>query len=175
MQHAEPLPSYLAERYHSWRDGDFKKNSTLFHKLATEGQQPKSMIVACCDSRVQVSAIFGANPGDYFVYASGDPDKLDDIWDVMSKEIRGLKDSITQDELVSLRSKMATAAVIAAERPGGRMQRLGRLWTMTGEYQPLEDEMAKIEAISIDSLKALCDQYPIDKCTLGKMIPAASE
>ena len=68
MQHAEPLPSYLAERYHSWRDGDFKKNSTLFHKLATEGQQPKSMIVACCDSRVQVSAIFGANPGDYFIH-----------------------------------------------------------------------------------------------------------
>jgi predicted Zn-dependent peptidase len=113
--------------------------------------------------------------GDYFVYASGDPDKLDDIWDVMRKEIRGLKDSITQDELVSLRSKMATAAMVAAERPGDRMQRLGRLWTMTGAYQPLEDEMSKIEAISIDSLRALCDQYPIDNCTLGKMIPASSD
>ncbi len=110
--------------------------------------------------------------GDYFVYASGDPDKLDDIWDVMSNEIRGLKDSITQDELECLRSKMATAAMVAAERPGDRMQRLGRLWTMTGQYQPLEDELAKIESITLDSLRELCDTYPIDKCTLGKIVPA---
>jgi predicted Zn-dependent peptidase len=109
--------------------------------------------------------------GDYFVYASGDPDKLDDIWEVMSNEIRGLRDSITHDELVGLRSKMATAAMVAAERPGDRMQRLGRLWTMTGQYQPLEDELAKIEAITIDDLRDLCDRYPIDRCTLGKMVP----
>jgi predicted Zn-dependent peptidase len=110
--------------------------------------------------------------GDYFVYASGDPDKLDDIWDVMLKEIRGLKDSITQEELECLRSKMATAAMVAAERPGGRMQRLGRLWTMTGAYQPLEEELERIEAITLDSLRSLCDEFPIENCTLGKMIPA---
>ena len=90
----------------------------------------------------------------------------------MLKEIRSLKDSITQEELECLRSKMATAAMIGAERPGGRMQRLGRLWTMTGAYQPLEDELAKIESITLDSLRELCDRYPIEKCTLGKMIPA---
>ena len=113
--------------------------------------------------------------GDYFVYASGEPSKLDDIWEVMLKEIRGLRDSITQDELACLRSKMATAAMVAAERPGDRMQRLGRLWTMTGKYQPLEDELAKIESITIDDLRDLCDRYPIDQCTLGKMIPANAE
>lgn len=109
--------------------------------------------------------------GDYFVYASGDPDKLDDIWEVMSSQIRALKDSITQDELVCLRSKMATAAMVAAERPRDRMQRLGRLWTMTGQYQPLEAELKEIEAITINDLRDLCDRYPIERCTLGKMIP----
>lgn len=110
--------------------------------------------------------------GDYYVYASGDPDKLDSIWEVISKEVRSLKDTITQDDLECLRSKMGTAATIGSERPGDRMQRLGRLWTMTGEYQPLEDELAKIESVTIDDLKAVCDQYPIDRCTLGRMIPA---
>ena len=109
--------------------------------------------------------------GDYFVYASGDPDKLDAIWEVMSKEIRSLKDTITQDDLECLRSKMGTAATIGSERPGDRMQRLGRLWTMTGQYQPLEDELAKIQAVTIDDLRAVCDAYPIDHCTLGRMIP----
>jgi len=113
--------------------------------------------------------------GDYFVYASGDPEKLDEIWDVMSKEIRSLKDTITINDLEGLRSKMATAATIGSERPGDRMQRLGRLWTMTGEYLPLEDELAKIGSVTIDDLKAVCDAYPIDRCTLGRLIPGESE
>ncbi len=113
--------------------------------------------------------------GDYFVYASGDPEKLDEIWEVMSKEIRSLKDTIAQDDLECLRSKMATGATIGSERPGDRMQRLGRLWTMTGQYLPLEDELAKIESVTIDDLKAVCDAYPIDRCTLGRMIPGEGE
>jgi len=112
--------------------------------------------------------------GDYFVYASGDPDKLDDIWAVISKEIRSLKDTITEDDLIGLRSKMATAAMIGSERPGDRMQRLGRVWTMTGEYQPLDEELAKIGAVTVDDLKAVCDAYPIDRCTLGRLIPEES-
>lgn len=113
--------------------------------------------------------------GDYFVYASGDPEKLDDIWEVMSNEIRSLKDTITQEDLAGLRSKMATGATIGSERPGDRMQRLGRLWTMTGEYLPLEAELAKIESVTINDLKAVCDAYPIDRCTLGRLIPGEPE
>ena len=109
--------------------------------------------------------------GDYFVYASGDPDKLDDIWEVMGNEIHSLKDSLSDDDLSGLRSKMATAAVMGSERPNDRMQRLGRLWTMTGTYLPLEDELKKIESVSVDDLKAVADAYPIDRCTLGKLIP----
>jgi len=113
--------------------------------------------------------------GDYFVYASGDPAKLDEIWDVMSSEIRSLKDTMTLDDLVGLRSKMATAATIGSERPSDRMQRLGRLWTMTGGYLPLEEELAKIEAVTLDDLKAVCDAYPLDRCTLGRLIPDDSQ
>ena len=68
MQNALPLPRDLAERYQDWHTGDFVKKSALFRQLAAEGQQPKAMIVACCDSRVQVSSIFGADPGDFFIH-----------------------------------------------------------------------------------------------------------
>ena len=112
--------------------------------------------------------------GDYYVYASGDPEKLDQIWEVIAKEIASLKDSITEKDLSGLRSKMATAATIGSERPSDRMQRLGRLWTMTGEYMPLDEELKKIEAVTIDDLKAVCDAYPFDRCTLGKLIPGKS-
>ena len=38
-----------------------------FQELAREGQSPSTMVVACCDSRVDPSMIFGAAPGELFV------------------------------------------------------------------------------------------------------------
>ncbi|MBL4592164.1 MAG: insulinase family protein [Phycisphaerales bacterium] len=112
--------------------------------------------------------------GDFFLYASGDPDKLDDIWDTISSEIKGLKDSLQESDLEKLRSKMVTASTLGSERPSDRMQRLGRLWTMTGKYMPLEEELALIGLVRVDDLRAICDEFPFDACTLGKMLPAES-
>lgn len=37
-------------------------------KLAKLGQKPQAMIISCCDSRVNVTSIFGAKEGDYFIH-----------------------------------------------------------------------------------------------------------
>lgn len=109
--------------------------------------------------------------GDYFMYASGDPDSLDQIWEVMLKEIRALKDSVTEEDLAKLRSKMLTSVTLAGEKPAGRMQRLGRLWLACGKYQSLEQEIELINAVSVDAIKDLIDRYPLDQGTVGKMLP----
>ncbi len=110
--------------------------------------------------------------GDFFLYASGDPEKLDAIWDAMSREISSLRDSLDESDLEKLRSKMVTASTLGSERPSDRMQRLGRLWTMTGQYIPLADELEQIGRVSVNDLRSLCDRYPLDACTIGKMLPS---
>lgn len=112
--------------------------------------------------------------GDYFLYASGDPEALDSIWETVLKEIHSLKDSITEDDLAKLRSKMLTSVTLAGERPNGRMQRLGRLWTSCGHYKTLEEEIEQINAITVNAVKDLLDRYPLDQCTVGRMIPEDS-
>ncbi len=113
--------------------------------------------------------------GDYFIYASGDPDALDTIWEIMLKEIRNLKDSVTEDDLAKLRAKMLTSVTLAGERPSGRMQRLGRLWASSGQYISLEEEIERINAVSVDLIKDLIDRFPLDQCTLGRMVPESSD
>lgn len=113
--------------------------------------------------------------GDYFIYASGDPDSLENIWDVMLREIRNLKDSLTEDDLAKLRAKMLTSVTLAGEKPAGRMQRLGRLYSACGKYQTLEEEIERINAVDIDAVKDLIDRFPLDSCTLGKMIPETQD
>lgn len=51
---------------------EFRKNfnETLFEMLVAEGQKPKTMMIACSDSRVDPSLIFNCNPGELFVIRS---------------------------------------------------------------------------------------------------------
>jgi carbonic anhydrase len=68
MQHARPLPTYLIQRYHGWKATTYEENRAWFKRLASEGQHPRAMIVSCCDSRVHVTSIFGADSGEFFIH-----------------------------------------------------------------------------------------------------------
>ncbi|MBN8292993.1 carbonic anhydrase [Rhodobacter sp. NTK016B] len=68
MSNARKLPGYLTNRYRGWRATHFAENKSWFRHLAQEGQHPRSMLIACCDSRVHVTSIFGADPGEFFIH-----------------------------------------------------------------------------------------------------------
>ncbi len=40
----------------------------MHKKLSEEGQNPKAMIISCCDSRVNPTSIFGADIGQFFIH-----------------------------------------------------------------------------------------------------------
>lgn len=68
MNQAKPLPAYLAKRYHGWKATDYAENRAWYGRLADEGQRPRAMVVSCCDSRVHVTSIFGAETGEFFIH-----------------------------------------------------------------------------------------------------------
>lgn len=68
MQNARPLPAYLIGRYHTWKSTVFETNKLVYGDLASKGQNPRIMVVSCCDSRLHVSSIFGADVGELFIH-----------------------------------------------------------------------------------------------------------
>jgi carbonic anhydrase len=68
MVHVKPLPNYLIQRYHGWKATTFEDNHAWYRRLASEGQRPRAMVISCCDSRVHVTAIFGAEQGEFFIH-----------------------------------------------------------------------------------------------------------
>lgn len=68
MEHAKPLPSYLVQRYMGWKATTFAENRIWYKRLAEEGQRPRAMVISCCDSRVHVTSIFGADQGEFFIH-----------------------------------------------------------------------------------------------------------
>lgn len=68
MNFAKPLPQYLVTRYHGWKATQYEDNKAWFKHLAAEGQHPRAMVISCCDSRVHITSIFGAETGEFFIH-----------------------------------------------------------------------------------------------------------
>ena len=68
MTHIKPLPSFLVNRYHGWRATQFQENKAWIAKLVDEGQHPRTMVISCCDSRMHVTSVFGAETGEFFIH-----------------------------------------------------------------------------------------------------------
>ncbi|GAB4303396.1 MAG: carbonic anhydrase [Roseovarius sp.] len=68
MIEARPLPGYLVERYRGWKATKYMENQAWYRHLALQGQHPRAMVISCCDSRVHVTSIFGADQGEFFLH-----------------------------------------------------------------------------------------------------------
>lgn len=60
-------PAALIEGFHRFRAQHFTDDDALYRQLVAEGQSPKILVVACCDSRVDPALVLDCAPGDLFV------------------------------------------------------------------------------------------------------------
>jgi carbonic anhydrase len=68
MNAVRPLPAYLVQRFHGWRATAYTENRAWYRRLAEGGQHPRAAVISCCDSRVHVTSIFGADEGEFFIH-----------------------------------------------------------------------------------------------------------
>ncbi|KRA44905.1 carbonic anhydrase [Devosia sp. Root635] len=61
------FPDYLLKGHASFMAGRYSREKDRIRDLASEGQNPSTMIIACCDSRAAPEMIFDAGPGEMFV------------------------------------------------------------------------------------------------------------
>lgn len=58
---------HLIEGYRIYREKRWPELRSLHKVLAERGQAPKTLVIACADSRVDPATIFNAGPGELFV------------------------------------------------------------------------------------------------------------
>ena len=63
-----PLPKFLIDRYKNWKSNIYLENAEKLRKLASLGQNPSTMVISCCDSRIHPTSIFGADEGEFFIH-----------------------------------------------------------------------------------------------------------
>ncbi|USN98951.1 MAG: insulinase family protein [Phycisphaeraceae bacterium] len=110
--------------------------------------------------------------GVFMVYAGGEPDRLGTIRGVINDEIDGLVDSMTETDLERIRNRIATMATVGGERPGDRMQRIGRLWAALQYHRSLEEELERINSVTLDNLRNLYAEMSPMPRLVGTLCPA---
>lgn len=60
-------PQKLIDGFLRFRQQHFESEGGSFQQLVAQGQTPKTLVVACCDSRVDPALVLDCAPGDLFV------------------------------------------------------------------------------------------------------------
>jgi predicted Zn-dependent peptidase len=110
--------------------------------------------------------------GEFLLFTASDPGRADEVWEIVTKELASLSDSLTQDDLDRLLSKFITGATVGGERPADRMHRLGRMWAYLSRYSPLEEELDHLSKVTIADLRDLLQAFPLQPITVGRLLPA---
>ncbi len=110
--------------------------------------------------------------GDFVVYTACDPERAEEVWAIALREIERLGPSLNEEDLQLLKPRMATAVAQAGEKPSGTMQRLGRQWTQLGTALTLEEELARINAVTLEDLRACLEAFPFTPRVEGRLSPA---
>lgn len=61
------FPDRLLNGYRNFMSGRYAEQSARYRALAETGQKPKTLVIACCDSRAAPETVFDSGPGELFV------------------------------------------------------------------------------------------------------------
>ena len=107
--------------------------------------------------------------GEYLVLAACSKEAVPEVKAKLVEEMDRLAVSLDQAELDRAKARIATAVALAGERPAGRMTRLGSLWAYGISYATLDEEMARIEAITLDDLRQSLSEHPLKPLVVGTL------
>jgi predicted Zn-dependent peptidase len=84
-------------------------------------------------------------------------------------ETRGL----TADELAQAKSKINSRVVLGSERPRGRLFSVGGNWLQRREYRSVAQDLAAVDAVTLDEVAAVLARYPLSISTTVAIGPLA--
>ena len=100
--------------------------------------------------------------GLMLAYLSTTPDEAPAVLELALAELKSLQqDGVHEDELRRAKDKLVSRTVLDGESGFSRMQDLAYTWVAKGELRSLEDEVARIEAVTLEDVRRVLDRFPV--------------
>ena len=106
---------------------------------------------------------------------SCDPDGVAGNLEIVRKILDDVqRDGITAEELAQAKNKITSRVVRHSERPMGRMRSIASSWIYCQEYSDVDRELARFDAVSLETIREYLDRYPINEATVVEYGPLTS-
>lgn len=106
-------------------------------------------------------------------YVSGQPDRIDAVGGTL-RDIMCTPTKFDDDELQRAKTKIATRMVLSGESPRRRLMAIGNDWIYRGEYATLEEELARIKAVSREEVVQMLERFSFIPTTKVALLPGPS-
>ncbi len=137
-------------------------------RLFTEVREKRGLCYA-----VHASYTGQRDRGTVSAYAGTTTPRAQETLDVMLAELRRLKDGVEQSEFERAIVGMKSRLVMQGESTGARASAIAGDLYHLGRPRPLEELAARVDAITLDGLRAFVADHPLDDFTLVTLGPAA--
>jgi len=113
--------------------------------------------------------------GMLYTWMSCAPEDAEANFQLLSQLQRDLEaQGVTPQELQQARSKIKSRVVIRGERSHRRMFNVGGNWVQRREYRSVADDLASIDAVTLDTVHAVLAKYPLTRSTTVTVGPLES-
>jgi predicted Zn-dependent peptidase len=104
------------------------------------------------------------------LYATTSPANAPEVLRLMRGELETLvQEGVHEDELRRAKDKLISQIVLGAEHTASRMQSLPSTWLSEGKLKSAEDEVANVEAVTVEHVQRTLARFPI----LDKLVVTA--
>jgi len=158
----------LIDGFRDFRDGVAQQPNNPYRKLA-DGQSPRIMMIACCDSRVDPAFITNADLGDLLMVRNVanlvPPYRTDSHYQSTASAL----------EFAVMKLKVRHIVIMGHSRCGGIMSLLSNVTEGTSNDHPLGEWMSVMKDVAVDVLKKHPND-PVEKqaCTCSRAALASS-
>jgi predicted Zn-dependent peptidase len=88
------------------------------------------------------------------VYAGTDAADVRELMQVMVDEIATTAETLSEVEVARAKAQMKTGLLMALESSGARAEQLARQMLIYGRPMPIEEVVAKVDAVTVESARA---------------------
>jgi predicted Zn-dependent peptidase len=94
-----------------------------------------------------------SDTGMFGLYAGTDVNDLSELLQVVVDELAGAAENLTETEVARAKAQMKAGLLMALENSGARAEQIARQMILFGRPLPLEEMVAKVEAVTVKSAR----------------------
>lgn len=112
--------------------------------------------------------------GMFYTWLSCEPDQVEANLQMLRDIARQVEtDGASAKELQQAKNKVKARVVLSSERPRSRLFSVGGNWLQRREYRAVADDLAALDAVTLDQVRAVVQQYPLSRRSTVTVGPLA--